>query len=199
MSNAYDPEMEEVIEDMEAGYGEEAVDEQTVTGPGLNRGERIRVRKSNPLDKLKSTLNQKIKKDDVTFAIPERENVSLIFHTEMDLDLLTAYQRKATMKLKGGGTRFHEMNFAAMLLMHLSAGISFDGEQVFEEDGTPITLRSSSLADDLGVLSTQRVSILRALYGYDGHILITMRDLMTACGFGDDITVEAEDDDFPNT
>lgn len=179
----------------ERSYGE---DENYATGRDLQNNE-FKVKRTNPLDILKREVSKKIEKEPITVKVPERPAISLIFNTDLDVDLLAAYQRKATVKIKGGGSRLNEMQLAAMILFRLTAGIKVNGEQVFEEDGAPVTLRTPTLADDLGILSSQSLSILRELFGYDGHIIVAMREVMTACGYGDDISVDEDaDEDFPN-
>lgn len=86
----------------------------------------------------------------------------------------------------------------AAILAKFNESIEFDGEQLLDDAGEPMTFRSEGLFELLGG-AVSASDAVRKVYGSDGIVSAVTEQLMKAAGYdtADEVQIDAEGDEDP--
>lgn len=139
------------------------------------------------LDDLKRELAD-TPDDSIERQVPGR-NIILTFATNLSMDELNAFNKRAQRRTRSGGKRFDAAFAAALILAEKNTAITVGDVKKLDGDGHPLTLRSMDLLDLLGVATAADAA--RTMYGRnDGPLISDSARLIKASGFSD-----SDDDD----
>jgi len=142
------------------------------------------VKKKNILDSLKDQLAASVLKPPVVKSVPGRPLVTLAFDINIEADEINVWRRSC--KDKTQENSFNSLKFSCIVLANKNTEIHLNGELATDDEGEPLTLRSAEIHRMLS--ATTAIPAVRALYGYDGHILTIGGELLEAAGYGDEGT-----------
>lgn len=135
------------------------------------------------LSRLRTELSKKVERAEVQIEVPERPGVTVIVSPN-----ITQHQMRAWRRQSGEGTKngFDPTKFACTVLGHTCRGIIMDGEEVFSEEGSPLTFASPEI---LEMTNTTRPvpECVQAFFGLDPHVESAALAIMDAAGYGDDV------------
>jgi len=139
------------------------------------------------LDRLKANLSKKVERPLQRIEVPERPSVSVQFDPN-----ITQQQLKAWRKQAGEGTSkdgIDAAKFSLIVVSQTCRGIFLDDEQVYSEEGAPLTFASPEIKAWLDADTPTRAVV--ALFGVEPHVQAACVAILDAAGFGDSVdTVE---------
>lgn len=150
--------------------------------------------KNTPFAQLEALLAEEVQKPPVTLDIPGRPGMAMRFNTNVESDLLQAWQKRNTRKIRGK-EETDPMRLAATILASTAEALIFKGQEMTDEDGDLLNFRGVALARMLKADSTSQLAVIRKLYGFDGHIVVTMQEVLTAAGYDNEVDLGDGDED----
>jgi hypothetical protein len=151
--------------------------------------------KRTVLDDIKSALAKPVEKAPITLEVPGRPDMAVRFDTNIDADLLQAWTKRCTKRVKGE-PEVDTMRLASIVIASKAETVVYRNEDV-DFDGKPLNFQNTELGEMLRADSRSHLGVIRALYGYDGHILGVMNEILRAAGFDPDVDIQEEDEDSP--
>lgn len=139
-------------------------------------------------DDLRSALSESVGVESVEFIVPQRPNVEMIFQPDIEFDLLRSWMNTASRNKK---KEFNPLTFAYQVISKTNTGVTFNGNQEFDSEGSPLTVTHKEFQTMLG--ASDVTSAIRRLYGIDGHIIQVAQKVVEAAGY-DDVDVEGGTD-----
>lgn len=163
-------------------FGVEVTDQDTHVPESSARVE------SSVYDDLRAALSESVEVEAVEYIVPQRPSVEMIFKPDIEFDLLRSWMNAASRNKK---KEFNPLTFAYQVISTTNTGITFNGHQEFDSEGTPLTVTHKELQVMLGAHDV--TSAVRRLYGIDGHIIQVAQKVVEAAGY-DDIDLEGGTD-----
>lgn len=140
------------------------------------------------LDALEDELGAEVEGDDFYVPVPRRPGYELRFKSHLDGELMGKWARSAADRKALGG--IDELKLSKLVLTNLNTGIVRNGDLV-TVDGVPMTIRSRGFLD---VMKEGRpFDAVKKLYGSDGHLMAAAREVLSECGYGEDLVAAAKD------
>lgn len=135
------------------------------------------------LDRLKETISKKVERSVVYLEVPERPNVNLIISPNITQHDMRRWRKAAGEDSKNG---MDATKFACSVVGHTTVGITFDGEEVMDEDGYPLNFASPVI---LEMTDTTRPipEAVKAFFGIDPHIEAAALAILDAAGYGETV------------
>lgn len=143
------------------------------------------------LDRLREVIEAEVVKPDIEIKVPDRPGVSVVFSPNLDQATVTSLRNKAGAKSRNG---MDILKFSGLVIAHTTKAILFDGEEVTDEDGNPLTFASQVILDM--VEDDRPWPGVKKFWGSDPHLQATALKILDAAGWGDEAE-EVEDDESP--
>lgn len=144
-------------------------------------------------DALRQSLAQKVEVKEVAYDVPNRPQMAMVFRPDFDFDLYQAWLKKAEDR-KTKEPDF--MKLSIMVISNTNVGIHLNGQLVTKpDDGEALRITSPEIHQFLKVPTGSVGTAIRKLYGADGHVIQTCRNVVEKAGYsleGD--VLEASDD-----
>lgn len=138
---------------------------------------------STRLDLLREKLEKKIERPDRLIEIPERPGVGILVSPNITQEQLRTWRKQA-----GEGTKqdFNITKFSCYVLAHTNVGFFLEGEEIFDDDGNPMTFASPFIQEFLEVTRPVPEGV-RALFGIDPHLEAAAVAVLEAAGYGEEV------------
>jgi hypothetical protein len=149
------------------------------------KAEKASAKKEEPtlLDRLRETVSKKVERSVVYLEVPERKGITLKISPNISQHDLRRWRKAA-----GEGTKndMDNIKFACGVIGHTTIGICMDDEEVFDNDGYPLTFSSEEI---LSMTETTRPlpDAVRAFFGVDPHLESAAIAILEAAGYGDTV------------
>lgn len=155
----------------------------TEENPAPKKAESKKSAEPSVLDKLKETISKKVERSVVYLEVPERPNVNLIISPNITQHDMRRWRKAAGEDSKNG---MDATRFACSVVGHTTVGITFDGEEVMDEDGYPLNFASPVI---LEMTDTTRPipEAVKAFFGIDPHIEAAALAILDAAGYGETV------------
>ena len=157
-----------------AGFGEFEEDETQIVTPSAPVT-------GSPLDDLRAALKRQAHKEPTTLPVPSRPGVGVKFDCNLDSSLLARWYRSASKANDPDPLRV-----AVNVIVNQMRGLVFNGVEVNDDEGKPITTRTATIREFLGLGGQATpTEVLRSLYGSDGYIQSVSNKVLELCGYGE--------------
>lgn len=137
----------------------------------------------NILDALKAIISEKVRRQDVYIAVPERPGVMIRVSPNITQSQLKAWRRNAGEERKNG---MDTMKFSANLIAATTTGILVNDEVVVDEDGIEVTFASPQVMQMTGT-NRPHPDCVVAFFGLEPHIEAAAVAIIEAAGYGDNV------------
>lgn len=147
--------------------------------------EKAAAKKDEPtlLDRLREKVSQKVERQVVYLEVPERKGITLKISPNISQHDMRRWRKSAGEDTKNG---MDATKFACGVIGHTTVGICIDDQEVFDEDGYPLTFSSQEILD---MTETTRPlpDAVRAFFGVDPHLEAAALAILDAAGYGDTV------------
>lgn len=135
------------------------------------------------LDRLRQELARKVERPTILLEVPERPGVSVRISPN-----ITQHQMRAWRKNAGEGTKpgFDPTKFACYVIGNTTTGIVIDDEEVFSDEGNPLSFASPEILEMTNTTRPLPDCIL-AFFGLDPHVEAAALAIMEAAGYGEEV------------
>lgn len=150
----------------------------------------------SPLDQLRASMAQEPDVEEfVTLKVTARPGVSVKYSTDLDNETIEMWRRASRRKKArpGQDAETDELKFACLVLAGQCKGVLTNGQEVFDDDGRPLTFASPLLWDMVGAAGQQMdpMTVIRKFYVRDAHVSLTSGEILLDAGFGDEVERES--------
>lgn len=137
----------------------------------------------SPLERLREKITKKIERPEVFVDVPERPGVLVKISPNITQEQMKAWRKNSGENTKNG---FDSIKFACYVIGSTARGIVIDDEEVFNENGHPVSFASPEILEMTG--TTRPVpDCVRAFFGLDPHVEAAAVAIMDASGWGDEV------------
>jgi hypothetical protein len=135
------------------------------------------------LNRLREELSRKVERPTILLEVPERPGVSIKISPN-----ITQHQMRTWRKNAGEGTKpgFDPTKFACYVIGQTTTGIVVDDEEVFSDEGYPLSFASPEILEMTNTTRPLPDCIL-AFFGVDPHVEAAALAIMESAGYGDEI------------
>jgi len=135
------------------------------------------------LERLRGELARKVERPKILLEVPERPGVAVEVSPNITQHQIRSWRKNAGENSKQG---FDPTKFACYVVGHTTTGIYVDGQEVFSEEGNPLSFASPEI---LEMTDTTRPlpDCIIAFFGLDPHVEAAALAIMEAAGYGDEI------------
>lgn len=140
------------------------------------------------LSQMRAEAQEDVEIEDISLLVPERPHFELLFHPNIDYDLLNKMMKSARKSIGGGKKEWHPLTFAYSIMSHTSIGLAYKGHVVQDSEGDDLTVSNPEFMKMFKARSPQQA--IKQLYVKEGHIIATSQKIVEEAGYGD-IDVES--------
>jgi hypothetical protein len=135
------------------------------------------------LDRLRTTISQKVERTAVYLEVPERPGVTLKISPNISQHDMRRWRKACGEESKNG---LDATKFGCYVIGHTTIGICIDGEEVLDADGYPLGFASEEV---LAMTETTKAlpDCVREFFGVDPHIESAALAILDASGYGDTV------------
>jgi len=137
----------------------------------------------NVLDQLKKVIKEKVRRDDVYIAIPERPGVMIRVSPNITQQQLKTWRRNAGEERKGG---MDTLKFSTNLIAATTTGILLNDEIATDESGIEVTFASPEIMQMTDTTRPHPDCVL-AFFGLEPHVESAAVAIIEAAGYGDQV------------
>ena len=137
----------------------------------------------NVLDQLKKVIKEKVRRDDVYIAIPERPGVMIRVSPNITQQQLKTWRRNAGEERKGG---MDTLKFSTNLIAATTTGILLNDEIATDESGVEVTFASPEIMQMTDTTRPHPDCVL-AFFGLEPHVESAAVAIIEAAGYGDQV------------
>jgi hypothetical protein len=143
-------------------------------------------KQETPLDKLAAVIRRKVERPIVYLEVPERPGVKIKISPNITQTQMRNWRKQAGEDSRNG---LDATRFACAVIGHTTVGITFDGEEVFDQDGNELTFASPTILE-LTQTTRPLPDCVREFFGVDPHIEAAALSILDAAGYSDTVDVE---------
>ena len=137
----------------------------------------------NVLDQLKKVIKEKVRRDDVYIAIPERPGVMIRVSPNITQQQLKTWRRNAGEERKGG---MDTLKFSTNLIAATTTGILLNDEIATDESGVEVTFASPEIMQMTDTTRPHPDCVL-AFFGLEPLVESAAVAIIEAAGYGDQV------------
>lgn len=137
----------------------------------------------NVLDQLKKVIKEKVRRDDVYIAIPERPGVMIRVSPNITQNQLKAWRRNAGEERKGG---MDTLKFSTNLIAATTTGILLNDEIATDDNGVEVNFASPEIMQMTDTTRPHPDCVL-AFFGLEPHVESAAVAIIEAAGYGDQV------------
>lgn len=140
------------------------------------------------LEAIEAELAEELEADVIYCPVPRRKGYELRFKAELAGELLQRWARSSQDRKAPGG--IDELKLALLVVCNLNTGIMRNGSLATVQ-GEPMTVRTKAFLDIMR--EGRPFDAVKKLYGSDGHVMATAREVLSEAGYGEDLVAAAQD------
>lgn len=143
------------------------------------------------LNQLKEVISKKVERKNVFIEVPNRPGVKLLISPNITQQQVRVWQKQC-----GGDSPkgLDATKFACTVVAQTSKGVYINGEEVLEDDQWPLTFASKPMLEMTGA-ERAVPDCVQKFFGLDAHVESAALAIIEACGFGE--TIQAENQENP--
>lgn len=148
------------------------------------------INPGSPLEALREELSKDVAQPDLVLNIPGRKKLRCVYDTSIDGDKFQLWQRNS--KQKGSKDELNIVRFSCTVIGNQLKGLEVftgkDWEVARDELGQDYNVRNGNLKKMLFGEGGEHsgVALIRKLYGNDGVILSSAKEILEVAGYGDE-------------
>ena len=152
------------------------------------------VEKSSAMTDIRAALAKKVVNEPILLNIPGRPGVQIRCNTNIEFELLQAWNKRVTRKVQGQ-QETDNLRLATIIVANQVEVVVFHGADATNEDGSPLNFKGPEIADMLGLpKNAQAYQTVRQFFGNDGHVVHAMSDILSAAGYDNDVDLSSDED-----
>lgn len=142
---------------------------------------------NNILSQLKKVVQEKVQREEIYIAVPERNGVVIRISPNISQQQLRSWRRNAGEETKKG---IDTLKFSCNVIAATCTGILLNDEVVRDGNGVELTFASPQIMEMTGT-SRPHPDCVLAMFGLEPHVESAAVAIIEAAGYGD--SVEAVD------
>lgn len=143
-----------------------------------------------PLAELEAAIDGEVHLPDVRFPVPARKGVVIIYDTNIDNEILTAWQNRSIREDTRKG--IDPLKLSCLVLVNKAKGFEINGRMVTAQ-GEALTFGHSEVWQMLKPPALSSIDACQRLFGVDAHVISTAEEVLRAAGYADTIRQAEED------